>query len=66
MSPVAAEPQVDEKLAAELGLSAEEYARLRGFLGRDPSYTELGITSALWSEHCSYCLLYTSPSPRDS
>ncbi len=32
----------------------EEYERLRGFLGRDPSWTELGITSALWSEHCSY------------
>ena len=54
MSPVAAEPRVDAALAAELGLSGEEYERLRGFLGRDPSYTELGITSALWSEHCSY------------
>jgi phosphoribosylformylglycinamidine synthase len=50
----AREPKVDAALAAELGLSAEEYERLRGFLGRDPSYTELGITSALWSEHCSY------------
>jgi phosphoribosylformylglycinamidine synthase len=53
-STAAAEPRVDEKLAAELGLSAEEYSRLRGILGREPSYTELGITSALWSEHCSY------------
>jgi phosphoribosylformylglycinamidine synthase len=53
-STLAAEPRVDARLAAELGLSGEEYERLRGFLGRDPSYTELGITSALWSEHCSY------------
>ncbi len=35
-------------------MTAEEYERLRGILGRDPSWTELGITSALWSEHCSY------------
>jgi len=35
-------------------MTAEEYERLRAILGRDPSWTELGITSALWSEHCSY------------
>ena len=35
-------------------MTAEEFERLRGLLGRDPSWTELGITSALWSEHCSY------------
>ncbi|HYO16181.1 MAG TPA: phosphoribosylformylglycinamidine synthase subunit PurL [Thermoanaerobaculia bacterium] len=35
-------------------MTPEELERLRGFLGRDPSWTELGITSALWSEHCSY------------
>ena len=35
-------------------MTAEEYDRLRQILGRDPSWTELGITSALWSEHCSY------------
>jgi len=48
------EPQVDEKVARELGLSAEEYARIEKVLGRTPTWTELGITSALWSEHCSY------------
>ena len=32
----------------------EEFERLRKILGRDPNWTELGITSALWSEHCSY------------
>ncbi|HEX7184103.1 MAG TPA: phosphoribosylformylglycinamidine synthase subunit PurL [Thermoanaerobaculia bacterium] len=36
------------------GMTAEEFERLRAILGRDPSWTELGITSALWSEHCSY------------
>jgi phosphoribosylformylglycinamidine synthase len=50
----AAEPTVDLELARAHGLSDEEYERLVGILGRDPSYTELGITSALWSEHCSY------------
>jgi len=51
---VAAEPLVDAGVARQLGLTAEEFARLRQLLGRDPSYTELGIASALWSEHCSY------------
>jgi phosphoribosylformylglycinamidine synthase II len=35
-------------------MTPEEFERLQGILGRDPSWTELGITSALWSEHCSY------------
>ena len=48
------EPLVDERSAAELGLNAEEYERLRDLLGREPTWTELGVTSALWSEHCSY------------
>ncbi len=48
------EPTITPELVREHGLSAEEYERLRGILGRDPSWTELGITSALWSEHCSY------------
>jgi len=50
----AGEPVVDLAMAEEHGLSAEEYERLQGFLGRQPTLTELGITSALWSEHCSY------------
>ncbi len=48
------EPAVDAAQAAGLGLSGEEYARLVEILGRDPTWTELGIASALWSEHCSY------------
>ncbi|HVF59740.1 MAG TPA: phosphoribosylformylglycinamidine synthase subunit PurL [Thermoanaerobaculia bacterium] len=49
-----AEPEVTPELARDHGLSDEEYDRLRGLLGRDPNYTELGIAAALWSEHCSY------------
>lgn len=48
------EPIVDLKLAKELGLTKEEYERILNILGRTPSYTELGIFSVMWSEHCSY------------
>ena len=48
------EPVVDATLADAHGLSGEEYERICDLLGRVPTYTELGITSALWSEHCSY------------
>ncbi len=49
------ERAVDAALAKEHGLTAEEYARLEQVLGgRTPTLTELGIASALWSEHCSY------------
>ncbi len=50
----APEPVVDAELAAEHGLSAVEYQQLCDRLGRTPSYTELGIVSVMWSEHCSY------------
>ncbi len=45
---------VTPDLAAEHGLSSEEYAHLLDILGRAPSLTELGIFSVMWSEHCSY------------
>lgn len=48
------ERPVDVALALEHGMTAEEYERLEKVLGRTPTLTELGITSALWSEHCSY------------
>jgi phosphoribosylformylglycinamidine synthase II len=48
------EPIVDLKLAKELGLTEEEFERILQILGRMPSYTELGIFSVMWSEHCSY------------
>jgi len=48
------EPAISEKLVADHGLNADEYARLLQIIGRTPSYTELGIFSAMWNEHCSY------------
>ena len=51
---VQTEIKVTPEIAAEHGLSAEEYARTQKILGRDPNYTELGIFSVMWSEHCSY------------
>jgi len=48
------EIKVTPAIAAEHGLSAEEYARVQKILGRDPNITELGIFSVMWSEHCSY------------
>ncbi len=48
------EIRITPELVAEHGLSTEEYARIRKILGRDPNFTELGIFSVMWSEHCSY------------
>jgi phosphoribosylformylglycinamidine synthase subunit PurL len=48
------EPQVDLALALEHGLTEEEYQQILKILGRTPTYTELGIYSVMWSEHCSY------------
>ncbi|MCI0449581.1 MAG: phosphoribosylformylglycinamidine synthase subunit PurL [Chlorobi bacterium] len=48
------EPEVNLSLAKSLGLLEEEYKRILEILGRTPSYTELGIYSVMWSEHCSY------------
>jgi phosphoribosylformylglycinamidine synthase II len=46
--------KVTPQIAAEHGLSPDEYARTQKILGRDPNLTELGIFSVMWSEHCSY------------
>ncbi len=48
------EIKVTPQVAAQHGLTPEEYARIRKILGRDPNFTELGIFSVMWSEHCSY------------
>jgi len=45
---------VTPEIAAEHGVTREEYARIQHILGRDPNITELGIFSVMWSEHCSY------------
>lgn len=48
------EPEITPELVAEHGLSEEEYERIVEALGRTPTFTELGVFSALWSEHCGY------------
>ena len=48
------DPTITPALVAEHGLTTDEYDRLVNMLGRTPTFTELGIVSALWSEHCSY------------
>ena len=50
----AAEPEITAALVASHGLKPDEYARFVALLGRAPSFTELGIVSAMWNEHCSY------------
>ncbi len=49
-----AEPKVTLDLALASGLTGEEYDRIIRRLGREPSFTELGLFGALWSEHCAY------------
>lgn len=44
----------DEKIYSQMGMSGEEYGLVEKSLGRLPNYTETGLFSALWSEHCSY------------
>ena len=48
------DPTITPALIAEHGLTIEEYQRVEQMLGRAPTFTELGVVSALWSEHCSY------------
>src|SRR2546429_4722969 len=49
-----AEPAVTPELIKQHGLAQEEFERIRKILGREPNFTELGIFSVMWSEHCSY------------
>jgi len=48
------EPEITSELVAAHGLKPDEYQRLVGLIGRSPTFTELGIFSAMWNEHCSY------------
>ncbi|HET9438873.1 MAG TPA: phosphoribosylformylglycinamidine synthase subunit PurL [Longimicrobiales bacterium] len=50
----AGDPEITATLVAEHGLSEDEYQQILQILGREPTYTELGVFSALWSEHCGY------------
>jgi len=51
---LAKEPTITPELLRDHGISAEEYDRILKALGREPTFTELGIFSVMWSEHCSY------------
>ncbi|HUJ47488.1 MAG TPA: phosphoribosylformylglycinamidine synthase subunit PurL [Rhizomicrobium sp.] len=46
--------EITKELIREHGLSDDEYARIKGLLGRDANLVELGVFSVMWSEHCSY------------
>ena len=48
------EPAITPELVASHGLKPDEYERILKLIGREPSFTELGIFSAMWNEHCSY------------
>ncbi|NRB20708.1 MAG: phosphoribosylformylglycinamidine synthase subunit PurL [Rhodobacteraceae bacterium] len=48
------EPAITSELIESHGLSPDEYERILEIIGREPTYTELGIFSAMWNEHCSY------------
>jgi phosphoribosylformylglycinamidine synthase subunit PurL len=54
MATAPTEIKVTPEIAAEHGLTSDEFARVKKILGRDPNITELGIFSVMWSEHCSY------------
>jgi phosphoribosylformylglycinamidine synthase II len=51
---VAPDPVVTPELVARHGLQPDEFERIKKILGREPNFTELGIFSVMWSEHCSY------------
>ncbi len=48
------DPKITDELIAAHGLNTEEYGQILRLLNREPSFTELGIFSAMWNEHCSY------------
>ena len=48
------DPEVTPEVVAQHGLTPEEFDRIKKILGREPNFTELGIFSVMWSEHCSY------------
>ncbi|HEY8902423.1 MAG TPA: AIR synthase related protein, partial [Chthoniobacterales bacterium] len=54
MSSEVHEPAITPELIARHGITPDEYERIKGILGREPNFTELGVFSVMWSEHCSY------------
>jgi phosphoribosylformylglycinamidine synthase subunit PurL len=53
-TPFLGDPAITPELVREHNLTDDEYGRITALLGRTPTFAELGIFSALWSEHCSY------------
>src|SRR5579862_8841346 len=51
---LAGEPKADVEQARAFGLTPDEYHKIEKIIGRTPTYTELGVFSVMWSEHCSY------------
>ena len=51
---IATEPEITPEIVAKHGLTPEEFERVKAILDREPNFTELGIFSVMWSEHCSY------------
>ncbi|GMV07304.1 MAG: phosphoribosylformylglycinamidine synthase subunit PurL [Gemmatimonadota bacterium] len=54
VDPRPGDPEITPELVADHGLSEEEFQRIVRIVGRTPTFTELGIFSAMWSEHCGY------------
>src|SRR5438067_1247163 len=54
MSNATLDPEVTPEVVARHGLTPEEFVRIKKILGREPNFTEVGIFSVMWSEHCSY------------
>ena len=48
------QPAVTPEMIKSHGILPEEYDRIKEILGREPNFTELGVFSVMWSEHCSY------------
>ncbi len=63
----ATEPQVTAAVAKNLGLTEEEFDKIKSIMGRTPNFTELSIFSVMWSEHCSYknSITWLKTLPRD-
>jgi len=54
VSPREGDPEITAEVVADHGLSTDEFERVQRIMGRDPTFTELGVFSAMWSEHCGY------------
>ncbi|HKJ01253.1 MAG TPA: hypothetical protein VJ997_02325, partial [Longimicrobiales bacterium] len=54
VDPRPGDPEITPELVAGHGLSEDEYQKVLKIMGRTPTFTELGVFSAMWSEHCGY------------